>query len=104
MEEGKRVGSNIPVVIIEVDIFIQTSMVLPYLARVRVAAAQVLRDWRSAAARVVIVIVEGAQRVRTELGAIETIKVERRGIGVITLQILGSEREWGGDVNMLLAR
>ena len=56
------VESNIPVIIIEVGIFIQTTMILPYLARVRVTiATQVLRDRRSAAARVVVVIVEGSQ-------------------------------------------
>ena len=65
--EGKRPpfcqGLNIPVAIIEVNIFIQTPMILPYLARVRItiAAAQVLRDRRSAAANVVVVIFEGFQ-------------------------------------------
>lgn len=100
---ARFVGSNIPVVIIEVDIFFQTSVILPYLARVRItiATAQVIRDRRSAAACVVIVIVEGFQRGRTELGAIETIKVERRRISVIPLQLLGSERGWGGGVIML---
>ena len=81
-------------------------MILPYLARVRItiAAAQVLRDRRSAAASVVIVVVEGFQRGRTELSAIETIiKVERRGIGAVSLQLGGSER--GGEgFNMLHVR
>ena len=68
-------------------------MILPYLTRVRItiAAARVLRDRRSAAANVVIVIFEGFQRGRTELSAIETIKVERRGISALPLRILGCE-------------
>ena len=100
--EHGSVGSNTPEVIIEVGVFIETFMVLPYLARVRitVAAAQVIRDRGSAAARVVIVMVERFQRGRTELSAVETIKVQRR-ISAKPPQILGSEREWGGEVNML---
>ena len=78
-------------------------MILPYLARVRVAiaAARTFRDRRSAAACVVIVIYEGSRRGRTELSVIETIKVERRGISAFSLQGVGSERGWGGGVIML---
>jgi hypothetical protein len=91
------------VVIIEVDIFIQTSMIIPSLARVRITitTAQVLRDRRSAAASVVMVIFEGSQRGRIKLGAIETIKVERSGISALLQRIVGSERGWEEGVNML---
>lgn len=85
--EPPSVRLNIPVIIIKVDIFIQTPMILPYFARVRiaVAATQVVRDRGSAAAVVVIVTFEGFQRGGTELGAIETIKVGRRGISALSL-------------------
>jgi len=54
---------NIPVIIVKVGVFIQTTVVLPYLARVRVTiATQVIRDRWRAAARVVVVMVEGSQR------------------------------------------
>jgi hypothetical protein len=89
--------------IVEVDIFIKTSMILPNFARVRITitAAQVIRYRRSAAADVVIVGFEGFQRGRTELSAIETIKVERRGISAVSQGILAGEREWGEGVNTL---
>ena len=78
-------------------------MILPYLARIRItiAATRVVRDRRSAAACVVIIVVEGFQRGRTELSAIETIKVEGRGISASPLQHLGRERGWGEDGGML---